>query len=353
MPPVLAIEWKSKAVRLLDQTLLPARVKYLTIRTENEMWEAIRALRVRGAPAIGVAAAYGLYLGVARTRPATLPAVRKATAKVAAYLATARPTAVNLFWALKEATAVIDALPATTTAKDALAVLLDRARVIEADDRQRCDAMARHGAPLLDGVAGVVTHCNTGGLATAGCGTALGVILAGLQRKPFTVFADETRPLLQGARLTAFELQQAGADYRLITDSMAATVLARGLAQAVLVGADRIAANGDAANKIGTMPLAIVARHFAVPFYVVAPLSTFDEKLTDGTGIPIEERDEREVTAFGGVATAPKGARAFNPAFDVTPARLITAIVTEVGVLRAPYRSSIRAALASASRGGR
>ncbi|MCC5875904.1 MAG: S-methyl-5-thioribose-1-phosphate isomerase, partial [Candidatus Sumerlaeia bacterium] len=262
------IEWTGNAVRLLDQTLLPGRKKMITIREEKAMWEAIRALRVRGAPAIGVAAAYGLYLGVAARKPPSEKASRSATRTVAKYLATSRPTAVNLFWALDRCEAVVDNLPPGTSPSQILERLLEEAKAIHREDERTCDEIARHGAPLLKGLDGVVTHCNTGALATAGCGTALGVIIRAAKKNKFTVYADETRPLLQGARLTVWELLQAGVETRLITDGMAASVFLRDKAQAAIVGADRIAANGDAANKVGTLQLAIVAKHFGVPFYV-------------------------------------------------------------------------------------
>lgn len=339
------IEWTGASIKLLDQTLLPNRKKIITIRDEKAMWEAIRALRVRGAPAIGVAAAFGLYLGVVSRKPTSEAKVRSQIRTVARYLATSRPTAVNLFWALDRCQRVTQALPKGTSPREILGTLLAEAIAIQREDEATCEAMARHGAPLLTGLTGVLTHCNTGALATAGCGTALGVIIRAAQKTPFTVFADETRPLLQGARLTVWELLQAGVETRLITDSMAATVLDRKMAQAVIVGSDRIAANGDAANKIGTMPLAIVAKHFGVPFYVVAPLSTFDPQLKSGDLIPIEERGAGEIVHFGEKPVAPKGTKVFSPAFDVTPAKLISGIVTEVGVLRPPYRSSIRRSL--------
>jgi len=339
--PVRTIEWTGRAARIIDQTLLPSKVRYLNIRTAEAMWEAIRALRVRGAPAIGVAAGYGVYLGAASAKPKTAAQARTAALEAADYLATSRPTAVNLFWALEECRRALARGPELTTARGVLARLMETAIAIHSDDEARCEAIARHGASLLKGVSGIITHCNAGALATAGVGTAVGVILEAAKTSKFTVYADETRPLLQGARLTAFELSQAGVDHRVITDSMAGSVLARGWAQAVIVGADRIAANGDAANKIGTMPLAICARHFGVPFYVAAPVSTIDFAIPSGARIPIEERDEAEVLGFAGTRTAPKGARAFNPAFDVTPARLITAIITERGVVRAPYKAGL------------
>lgn len=341
------IAWSRGAARLIDQTLLPHHIVYLTIRDEKAMWEAIRVLRVRGAPAIGVAAGYGLYLGVARKSPRTLRELQRLAEKVAAYLATSRPTAVNLFWALDRCMNVVRALDPQTNVKDALARLLEEAKAIHREDEETCEAIGRHGAPLLQEASGVLTHCNAGALATAGIGTAVGVITTAAKTRNFVVYTDETRPLLQGARLTSWEMQQAGIETRLITDSMAGTVLQKGMAQAIVVGADRIAANGDTANKVGTMPLAIVAKHYKVPFYVAAPLSTFDMKIASGAEIPIEERGADEITQLGGVSTAPRGTKVFAPAFDVTPASLIAAIITEKGVLRPPYKKSIREAFRS------
>jgi methylthioribose-1-phosphate isomerase len=342
--PVKTIEWTGKAARIIDQTLLPGRVKFLDLATDKAMWEAIRALRVRGAPAIGVAAAYGVRLGAAQGAARTAKAVRARALRSADYLATSRPTAVNLFWALERMREAARRIPDDASPADALDILLAEAMDIHASDEATCAAIARHGAPLLKGAKGVLTHCNAGALATAGMGTALGVIYEAARTTKFTVYADETRPLLQGARLTAWELIHAGIETRLITDSMAASVLARGEVQAIVVGADRIAANGDTANKVGTMPLAIVAKHFGVPFYVAAPLSTFDPKIRTGADIPIEERGAEEITRFGGTLVAPKGVRVFAPAFDVTPAPLIAGIVTETGVLRKPYGPAIKAA---------
>ncbi|MBI5153886.1 S-methyl-5-thioribose-1-phosphate isomerase [Candidatus Poribacteria bacterium] len=340
-PPVRTIEWRGNAVRILDQTLLPAQTKYLDIRTAAQMWEAIRALRVRGAPAIGVAAAYGLYLGTAARKPSTGADCLEAARAVADYLATARPTAVNLFWALSECLRALKRTAGGTTGKAALETLLEAAKHIHRDDEERCAAIARNGAPLLAGLTGVQTHCNAGALATAGVGTALGVILEAAKTNRLTVHVDETRPLLQGARLTAWELERAAIPYRLQTDSMAASAMARGLVQAVITGADRIAANGDAANKIGTLPLAICARFYRIPFYIAAPLSTVDFLTPNGRGIPIEERPGDEVTALAAHAEAPRCAETFNPAFDVVPNRLITAIITEAGIARRPFSKSL------------
>ncbi len=339
--PIRTIEWTGRTLRLLDQTLLPGRTSYVSIRTEEELWDAIKRLVVRGAPAIGVAAAWGVYLGTRRRKPKSIGDLKRVACDVADYLATSRPTAVNLFWALEECRHAADSLPANATVGTGLRRLLETAEHIQRDDEKRCAAIARHGAPLLKGASGVLTHCNAGALATAGVGTAVGVILHAARTGDFTVYVDETRPLLQGARLTAWEMNAAGVDYRLIADSMAASAMQRGLVQAVVTGADRIAANGDSANKIGTMPLAICARHFGVPFYIAAPISTIDYSLRSGAEIPIEERSDDEITSFGGTATAPKGTRAFNPAFDVVPARLISAIVTEKGVIRAPFRKNL------------
>ena len=344
MNPVKTIEWTGRSAKLLDQTLLPGTVKYRHVRTEGEMWEAIKVLRVRGAPAIGVAAAYGVYLGVKERQPVTLEEFRGAVREAAEYLNTSRPTAVNLSWAVNECVRAAEALPEGTPVKEAMAALLEKAKEIHRDDEERCAAIARHGAPLLEPASGVLTHCNAGALATAGVGTAVGVILEAAKTGNFVVYADETRPLLQGARLTAWELQQAGVEYRLLGDSMGASAMQRGLVNAVVTGADRIAANGDSANKIGTMPLAICAKHFKVPFYIAAPLSTVDYSIKSGGDIPIEERGDEELTHIGKRRIAPEGAKTFNPAFDVVPAKLIAAIITEVGVIRPPFGKGLREA---------
>jgi methylthioribose-1-phosphate isomerase len=321
-----AVEWVGGAegfLRLLDQTLLPDKVAYRDCRTVEDVWEAIRSLRVRGAPAIGVAAAYGVVLGV-QAGPDGPPHRRLHDA--CARLRTSRPTAVNLFWALDR----MEACPQVHPER-----LLAEARAIEDEDRATCRAIGEAGARLIEDGQGVLTHCNTGGLATAGLGTALAVLyVAAGQGKRFRVYADETRPLLQGARLSAWELRQAGLDVTLICDSMAAQVMKEGRIQTVIVGADRIAANGDTANKIGTYGVAILARAHGIPFYVAAPATTFDLSLPDGQGIPIEQRDPREVTHGFGRQTAPEGVAVYNPAFDVTPAELIAGLITEKGLIR-------------------
>jgi methylthioribose-1-phosphate isomerase len=311
------IEWAGDRVRLLDQTKLPTEVVYRDCRTLEDVRAAICELAVRGAPAIGVSAAYGLALW-ARTGDAS------GFASAVERLRTSRPTAVNLFWALDRMTKV-------GFNPDRL---LREAQAIEEEDRAMCRAMGTHGAALIADGCGVLTHCNTGTLATAGLGTALAAMfVAHEQGKRFRVFADETRPLLQGARLTAWELVQAGIDVTLICDGMAAQVMREKKVQLVIVGADRITANGDVANKIGTYGLAILADFHDVPFYVAAPSSTFDLSLKNGSAIPIEQRDPREVTHGFGRQTGPDGVKVYNPAFDVTPAGLITGIVTERGLI--------------------
>jgi len=329
-------------VRLIDQTLLPTQVEFRDCRTVEEVWEAIRVLRVRGAPAIGVAAAMGVVVGIqSHTEPATYANRLK---EIADYLRTSRPTAVNLFWAIermeKKALASLSeprALAKTTR------LLLNEALAIETEDRQMCRAIGKVGASLIQEGQGILTHCNAGSLATAGYGTALAVMYTAAEEgKKFHVFADETRPLLQGARLTAWELQQAGIDVTLICDNMAAQVMREGRVQLVIVGADRIAANGDAANKIGTYGVAVLAKAHGIPFYVAAPSSTFDLTIQTGCEIPIEQRDPKEISQGLGRIIAPEGVRVYNPAFDVTPAELITGIITEKGLIRPVNEALIR-----------
>jgi methylthioribose-1-phosphate isomerase len=307
------------ALLVLDQTVLPHDELWLQLETASDVAGAIRRLAVRGAPAIGLAAAYGLALDARRGRDV------QAAAEL---LASTRPTAVNLRWAIDRA---------LERGHDADA-LLAFAEELAAAQLEQDRAMARHGAALIEPGARVLTHCNTGALATGGAGTALGVVLAA---RPAHVWVDETRPLLQGARLTAWELQRAGASFDVVPDGAAGALMARGLVDAVVVGADRIAANGDVANKIGTYTLAVLAARHAIPFYVAAPVSTIDSSTSSGAAIPIEERSPDEVLSVQGVRVAPAGASALNMAFDVTPAELVTAIVCERGVLRAPYARSI------------
>jgi methylthioribose-1-phosphate isomerase len=328
-------------LRLIDQTRLPTEYVEIDCRDVPTVWEAIRSLRVRGAPAIGVAAAYGAVLG-ARAEGASEPAaVVRALKSATASLRTSRPTAVNLFWALDR----MEASLGQSDHRDAAAVLdslLAEARRIDQEDRAMCRAIGRHGAPLVGQGQGVLTHCNAGGLATADYGTALAVIFAAHEQgTELRVFADETRPLLQGARLTAWELKRRGIPVTLICDSMAAQVMREGKIQLVVVGADRIASNGDTANKIGTYGVALLAKAHGIPFYVAAPSSTFDHSIPHGADIPIEQRDPREITHGFGRQTAPEGVEVYNPAFDVTPAELIAGIITEKGVIRPVNRDTI------------
>jgi methylthioribose-1-phosphate isomerase len=331
---------RSGFVRLIDQTLLPVEFVRIDLRDVAGVWEAIKVLRVRGAPAIGVAAAYGAVLG-AREGGDTRVNLARATS----HLRTSRPTAVNLFWALDR----MDRAAAEATGLEGAALverLLDEAHAIAREDKAMCRLIGKFGADLIRPGEGVLTHCNAGGLATADYGTALAVFFtAHAQGKAIRVFADETRPLLQGARLTAWELQRRQIPVTLICDSMAAQVMKEGKVQRVVVGADRIAANGDSANKIGTYGVALLAQAHGIPFYVAAPSSTFDLSLPDGSHIPIEERDPREITHGFGRATAPEGIEVYNPAFDVTPARLIAGIITEKGVITPVSAARIRAVL--------
>jgi methylthioribose-1-phosphate isomerase len=334
-------------VRLLDQTLLPTRLEYRDCHGVEAIWEAIRTLRVRGAPAIGVAAAMGVVLGVQSCRDRSRGAYAHRLKEVTAYLRTSRPTAVNLFWALERMERRVQPFTEQWSPEQLTQALLDEALAIEEEDRRMCRAIGAAGAPLIRDGQGVLTHCNAGGLATADYGTALAVLFsAAEQGRRFQVYADETRPLLQGARLTAWELQQRGIDTTLICDNMAAQVMKEGRVQLVVVGADRIAANGDTANKIGTYGVALLAQAHSIPFYVAAPSSTFDLELPDGNAIPIEQRDGREVTHGFGRQTAPEGIKVYNPAFDVTPARLIAGIVTEKGIIQPVTQERIRAVVA-------
>jgi methylthioribose-1-phosphate isomerase len=322
---------------LLDQTRLPGQVVELACRDVEDVWEAIRSLRVRGAPAIGIAAAYGVVLAATEKTQVSAAIER---------LATSRPTAVNLFWALQRMQTVADSDPAERNPQDLAERLLNEARQIHGEDRGQCAAIGRHGALRLADLpegAGILTHCNAGALATGGEGTALAVIFAlhAAGKRPH-VFVDETRPLLQGARLTAWELQQRGIRATLICDSMAAQVMREGRVRAVITGADRIAASGDTANKIGTYSVAVAANAHQVPFYIAAPTTTFDLSLDSGEQIPIEERLAEEITCLAGTPTAPADIAVYNPAFDVTPARLIRAIISERGVIEPVTASSVR-----------
>jgi len=332
------ITWKGDCAEIIDQTLLPLNLVRKECRHMEELAEAIESLRIRGAPAIGVAAAFGVVLGAQEIDTDKMPQFLEKLDLKIERLASTRPTAVNLFWALDRMKKVIKETGAGDV--DALkASLLQEALKIQEEDKAICRTMGFHGAELLKDGMTVLTHCNAGGLATADFGTALGVIYAAQQQgKRIRVFSDETRPLLQGARLTTWELAQNGVEVTLICDNMAAWVMSKGMIDCVIVGSDRIAGNGDVANKIGTYGVAISAREHGIPFYVVAPFSTIDMKLASGEEIPIEERKPEEITTVGECRVAPEGVTVFNPAFDVTPARYVAAIISEHGVARAPYR---------------
>jgi methylthioribose-1-phosphate isomerase len=330
------IEWTPDGVVMIDQTRLPRETVFVTCRDYLEVAEAIRGMIIRGAPAIGVAAAMGVAIGALKSDnlDADMPLIFET-------LAQTRPTAVNLFWAIDRMKRVYAEAKSAGTAI-VREKLVNEAQQVRAEDIAINQAIGRYGAPLVPDGKTVLTHCNAGALATAGFGTALGVIRAAVQMgKKIDVFADETRPFLQGARLTAWELQRDGIDTTLITDNMAGHFLKSGRIGCVVVGADRIAANGDVANKIGTYGVAVLARENNVPFYVAAPISTLDLTLTSGDQIPIEERPSKEVTHVQGVQVAPDGIKVANPAFDVTPNRYVTAIITEKGVARAPFLESL------------
>ena len=332
------------ALRMIDQTRLPVEFIEIECRDVETVWEAIKTLRVRGAPAIGIAAAYGLCLGLQKAAAGSEKEFFHRLDEVVNYLADSRPTAVNLFWALQRMRELAMRRRGRRSPGALLADLLAEARVIHEEDRQMCRAIGRHGAGLLADGQGVLTHCNAGGLATSDYGTALAVIFAAVESgKRVHVFVDETRPLLQGARLTAWELQQRGIEATLICDNMAAQVMREGRVRAVVTGADRIAANGDVANKIGTYGVAVLAAAHAIPFYVAAPTSTFDLAISSGDQIPIEQRDPREVTHGFGRQTAPEGIAVYNPAFDVTPARFVKALICERGIVEPVAKEQIGA----------
>ena len=346
MQECLPIRYFGDRVKLLDQTLLPVEETYFDVCSAKEMWDAIKKLQVRGAPAIGIAAAYGVCLEMHRLVFLDPEAFRKKTEEVCDYLGTSRPTAVNLFWALERMKKTVKDLPRAGSA-ELYAALVEEARKIEQEETDSCIAIGENLLGLLHDGMGLLTHCNAGGIATMRYGTALAPMLLGAERgMHFHVFADETRPLLQGARLTAWELQRAGVDVTLITDNMAAMVMKQGKVDAVIVGCDRVAANGDVANKIGTYGVAVLAKEHGIPFYVAAPVSTIDPGTATGDQIVIEERDPKEVACGFGRRTAPEGVRIYNPAFDVTPAKYVTAIVTNRGILYPPYPESICALLA-------
>jgi methylthioribose-1-phosphate isomerase len=338
---IQTLEWTSAGVRFLDQTRLPAEERYITCTSHEQVAEAIRKMIVRGAPAIGVAAAMGIALGVKNSKAKEARELRPEFEKICATLAATRPTAVNLFWAIERMRRKFQSLERQPIAEIRRA-LIEEAQQMHREDVAANMAMGRHGAALLPASGGVLTHCNAGALATCGYGTALGVIRSAIAAgKKLEVFADETRPFLQGSRLTAWELQKDGIPTTVISDNMAGAMMAQGRIRAVIVGADRIAANGDVANKIGTYTVAVLAREHEIPFYVAAPWSSVDLNMHDGSRIPIEQRSPDEVTHVAGRRIAPEGVAVENPAFDVTPARYIAAIVTERGVALPPLAESL------------
>jgi methylthioribose-1-phosphate isomerase len=341
------LRWNNGALEMLDQRLLPLRVEYRRYDCAATVAEGIKTMVVRGAPAIGCAAAYGAALEALRLRDLPHEAFFAGVLKSMAILAASRPTAVNLFWALNRMRAKFDSLQGEVVSAIADA-LLTEAHAITAEDLRLNRAMGVHGAALLPENTRVLTHCNAGALATAGHGTALGMIRSAVEAgKRIQVYADETRPFLQGARLTAWELMQDHIPVTLIADNAAGLLMRRGEIDVVIVGADRVAANGDVANKIGTYGVAVLARRHGIPFYVAAPLSTIDVSMASGDSTPIEERDADEVTGYGGVTWAPQGVTVRNPVFDVTPAELVTALITERGVVFAPDRQKISRLLAT------
>jgi methylthioribose-1-phosphate isomerase len=338
---IQTLEWTNSGVVFIDQTKLPTEEVYVTCSTHQEVADAIRNMIVRGAPAIGVAAAMGIALGVKNSKANSVSELNIEFEQICKMIGETRPTAVNLFWAIRRMTEKFESLRARTVSQIQQA-LIEEAKRMHAEDIAANQAMGRHGATLMPASGGVLTHCNAGALATAGYGTALGVIRAAVEQgKTIHVYADETRPFLQGARLTAWELMKDGIPTTVISDNMAGVMMQKGKIGAIVVGADRIAANGDVANKVGTYAVAVLAKENGIPFYVAAPLSTIDLAATDGSKIPIEQRNKREVTHIAGKQMTPDGVGVENPAFDVTPAKYVTAIITERGIARAPYQKSL------------
>jgi methylthioribose-1-phosphate isomerase len=343
------IEWKDDSVVMIDQRKLPAAEVYVTCRTAPEVARAIKTMVIRGAPAIGVAAAMGIALGMKKSKATGTKQFATEFQKTCDLMAGTRPTAVNLFWAIDRMKETFAEAAQGGCSVDEIKQRLEAAAIrIHDDDVASCRTMGGHGATLVPQDAKILTHCNAGALATAGYGTALGVIRAAAEQgKRVAVLADETRPFLQGARLTAWELVKDGIDTTVITDNMAGAMMRLGNVDLVVVGADRIAANGDVANKVGTYSVAVLAREHGIPFYVAAPISTIDLNTADGSGIPIEERPDKEVTHVGASRLTPHGAGIRNPAFDVTPHKYVTATITERGIARAPYSESLAGLVAS------
>jgi methylthioribose-1-phosphate isomerase len=339
---IQTLEWTSAGVRFIDQTKLPTEEVYVNCTTHQQVADVIRNMVVRGAPAIGVAAAMGIALGVQNSVAENGADLKREFDSICEAIHQTRPTAVNLFWAIRRMQAKFETLRQRPIAQIKEA-FVEEAKRMHAEDIAANQAMGRHGATLMPASGGVLTHCNAGALATAGYGTALGVIRAAVEAgKKIHVYADETRPFLQGSRLTAWELMKDGIPTTVISDNMSGAMMRQGKIGAIVVGADRIAANGDVANKIGTYTVAVLAKEHGIPFYVAAPISTVDLETADGSGIPIEQRNAREVTHIAGKQMVPDGVQVENPAFDVTPAKYVSAIITERGIARAPYEQSLR-----------
>jgi methylthioribose-1-phosphate isomerase len=338
---IQTLEWTEQGVRFIDQTKLPTEETYVTCKTYEQVAEAIRTMVVRGAPAIGVAAAMGIALGAQNSKAETVGDLKRDLDQICDVIGKTRPTAVNLFWAIRRMREKFERVrirPIAQIRRD----LVEESQRMHAEDIAANQAMGRHGATLMPSEGGVLTHCNAGALATAGYGTALGVIRAAVEQgKKIHVYADETRPFLQGSRLTAWELMKDGIPTTVISDNMAGAMMKQGKIGAIVVGADRIAANGDVANKIGTYTVAVLAKENGIPFYVAAPISTVDLACPDGDRIPIEQRNPMEVTHIAGKQMTPNGVSIENPAFDVTPAKYVAAIITERGLAREPYRESL------------
>ncbi|HKW18394.1 MAG TPA: S-methyl-5-thioribose-1-phosphate isomerase [Terriglobales bacterium] len=338
---IQTLEWTDRGVRFIDQTKLPTEEKYVTCKTHEEVADVIRNMVVRGAPAIGVAAAMGIALGVSNSKAETAGELKREFDQICDLISKTRPTAVNLFWAIRRMQQKFELLRVRPV-QQIKQTLVEEAQRMHAEDIAINKAMGAHGATLMPAKGGVLTHCNAGALATCGYGTALGVIRGAIERgKKIHVYADETRPFLQGSRLTAWELVKDGIPTTVISDNMSGAMMRQGKIGAVVVGADRIAANGDVANKIGTYTVAVLAKEHEIPFYVAAPISTVDLETPNGSKIPIEERSSTEVTHIAGKLITPEGIQVENPAFDVTPAKYVTAIITEKGIARAPYEQSL------------
>ena len=339
---IQTLEWTDNGVRFLDQTKLPTEEIYITCKTDDQVADAIRTMVVRGAPAIGVATAMGIALAAKNSKAETAGELKRDLDRACDIIGKTRPTAVNLFWAIRRMQEKFERIRIRPVPQIKQA-LIEEAQRMHAEDIAANQAMGRHGATLMPSTGGILTHCNAGALATAGYGTALGVIRAAVEQgKKIHVYADETRPFLQGSRLTAWELMKDGIPTTVISDNMAGAMMKQGKIGAIVVGADRIAANGDVANKIGTYTVAVLAKEHGIPFYVAAPISTVDLACPDGSKIPIEQRNAKEVTHIAGKQMTPDGVAIENPAFDVTPAKYVAAIITENGIARAPYEDSLR-----------